>query len=310
MAFDSSSTSEYSDADVDKMESDAFASTNQDRPMDNERDSVGSSTPGAGSEASTPSQAASVPQTEFTLNVRGEQIKVPYNDPRVNQWINQGRDYSQLMQKFNQQQAEWNKKQSYYQNLEETYKPIDEWATKNPQDWQRFQQSWTEQRNRPPEGIDPNSPLYQKLQANEEKLSSLEKFKQDFEQDKQFQKERKEDEALAHEIQSVTKQYSDLDWTKPGPNGKSLEYQVLEHAQQNGIKNFNLAFRDFYHEQLLKRAEEKGKEAVSQDLQKRNKLGLLGQTPTPTKGVEPTRDLKSKSYDDIHREILAEFNIR
>ena len=74
----------------------------------------------------------------------------------------------------------------------------------------------------------------------------------------------------------------------------------------SNAKGFKAAFRDYMHERLVKDAELKGKESAQQEIQRRNKLGLLGTTPTPLKTIQPAVNLKDKSYEELAREALQE----
>jgi hypothetical protein len=72
--------------------------------------------------------------------------------------------------------------------------------------------------------------------------------------------------------------------------------------------HFRAAFRDYYNDHLLGKAKEEGKELVSKELQKRTKLGILGESPKPSKGLTVAAGVKNKSYNDLVQEALAELN--
>lgn len=268
--------------------------------------------------------------TELVLKGKDGEMKIPFSDPRITQWAQQGRDYAQSMADFNQQKAAFKAEQERVKAFQETYGPIDEWAAANPDQWQKFTQSFNQFRQnpgayqpqagaegtQPPQG-DQNNPLAPYVDAITKQLEQKfsERFNpvaqnvQDLIKARELQKTQEEDRQLDAEIAMVKKQYASIDFNTPNADGKSLETLVLEHGAKNGIKNFNTAFRDFYHENLMRLAEERGKEAVSKDLQKRTKLGLLGESPTPKKGLQEVRDIKGKSYDDLLRETYAELGI-
>lgn len=243
--------------------------------------------------------------TELAFNWQGKQIKAPLTDPRVTQWLSQGYDYAQKMQAFKQSQTEFEQKQRMLSELESKYKPLEDYYSQNPDRWQYVNQQYEALKN----GLDPSNPIAQKIQTLESKLSQTSQFIQNLQNEKLTQQRQQEDQALDGEVKSIQEQFKDLDWSTPDATGKTLEIRVLEHAHQNGIKSFRAAFRDLNHDHLLKLAEERAKEGVVKDQQKKTKLGLLGQTQAPKKGLTNAADYKSKSYDDLIAEGLAELGL-
>lgn len=250
------------------------------------------------------SQAQSAAELAFTWN--GKQIKAPLNDPRVTQWVSQGYDYAQKMQAFRQQQSEFEQKQRLISDLESKYKPLEEYYSKNPDRWAYINEQYEALQN----GLDPADPVSQKLQSIlESKLKPYDQFIQQLQARELQHQQQTEDQALDTEIQSIRDNYKDLDWGSVDAEGKNLEYRVLEHANKIGTTSFRAAFRDFYHDQLVKLSEEKAKESVVKERQKQTKLGLLGQSSTPKKGVTHAEDIKNKSYDDLIAEAIEEFGL-
>ena len=119
--------------------------------------------------------------------------------------------------------------------------------------------------------------------------------------------EQKQDQALDQEVQSIREKHADLDWNTLDENGKHLELRVLEHAQANGISSFKAAFRDLLHDDLISRAASQGKLAIAKGIQNRSKLGVLGESPTPQKGMPtPNRNMRTTSYEDLEADIREE----
>lgn len=253
--------------------------------------------PAPAKEATTqPATQVAQPEIDFTWN--GKQIKVPANDPRIKQWASQGYDYAQKMSLFQQQQQA-------LKEIESKYKPIDDYVRQNPTFWDHVTQSW-EQKQQMLTG-DPTNPVVQELTGLKQKLTEIEQFKQSIEQERQAQHRQAEDKQLNEDMELIKKEYPDLDLNAvDAASGKTLEYRVLEFAVNNGLKNFKHAFNLFNHENLIKRAEERGKEAVTKDIQKKTRLGLLGKSSTPTKGLQDAENVKNKTYDQLLREAQAE----
>lgn len=263
--------------------------------------------PMSGGEAPEPAQDAPAAQApaptiqELEFDYNGKQIKAPYTDPRVKTWAQQGYDYSQKMAAFNQQRAEFEKQYS-------PYKMIDDYARQNPEWWKSVQQAY-ESRDavKAQGGADSQIPdeVRQKLQEVDQLKSYISKLQEK----EKAETIKAEDQALTDEIKSIRDKYSNLDWAKVDESGQSLERRVLEHAVKHGIQSFKTAFHDYYHENLIKLHEERGKEQVTKELQKRTKLGIIGESPTPTKTIRTAENVKNKSWNDIEREIKDELGI-
>jgi hypothetical protein len=257
----------------------------------------------APAEAAAPTQQepapASIPELEFDYN--GKQIKAPFTDPRIKTWAQQGYDYSQKMAAFNQQRSEYEKQFA-------PYKMIDDYAKQNPQWWAEVQKAYeSREANRAQGGADSELPEAVKQKLKE--LDEIKPFISELKQEREQTRIKQEDSALADEIKSIRDKYSNLDWSKVDESGQSLERRVLKHAVDNGIQSFKTAFHDYYHENLIKLHEERGKEQVTKEIQKRTKLGIIGESPTPTKTIRQAENLKSKSYEDVLREAKEELGI-
>lgn len=240
--------------------------------------------------------------TEFEFEARGKQIKTAISDPRVKQWLQQGYDYAQRIEEFNRQQEQFSTVQKEY---DEKYKPIDEYVRQNPQFWEHVVQSWNQKEQLSNHDQIPE-PMVRELQSLKSEFSKVNQFVEQ-QQQKEMQAQREKEELqLTNEIESIRKLYPDLDLSLVDESGKSLEYRVLEYATQHNIPSFKTAFNDFNHDRLMKLAEERGKQAVQKEIQKKTKLGLLGTTPTPKAGLSESTDYRSKSYSALADEALSE----
>lgn len=287
------------DIDVDSL----LASIEQPQesiPMTNEPQSQ--ETPQAAPESKTQNELM------YEFNSNGKQVRVGANDPRVTQWLNQGYSYSQSVAALKQEQEQFKTEREQIQAIKDKYEGVDQWVQQNPQVWQRLMSEF--QNQTPSEQQDPNNPLFQKIQALEQKLAGVEPVIQEFVSDKEKIKIEQQDKDLESQYQSIREKFSDLDLSAPQADGQSLEYHVLKFANENNIKNFEHAFKLYNHDHLVARASEKAKEALNKDIQKKTKLGLLGKSSTPTQGIQKVQDVKSKNYNDIEDEILKELNLR
>jgi hypothetical protein len=243
--------------------------------------------------------------SEDVIKVNGKEVKGTRE--QILQWAQLGHGYPQKAQEFNQMKArvdEWSKRQQELDERDQKWKPykeVDEFATKNPEWWQQVQESYKNKIA----GAQSNP----ELAALKEELAELKKFRDEISTDKKVAKEQEEDQKLVGEVDSIRKSYPDIDFDTPDEEGSSLEMKVLKHAVDNGMNSFKAAFRDYYHDQLLAKAEERGKSQVAKDIQKRTKLGILGETSKPTKGLRVAENVQNKSYEDLEREIKQELGI-
>lgn len=249
----------------------------------------------------TPQPQAS-PWTEDTFTANGKQIKASRED--ILKWASMGHNYPQKAQEFNKMKTDFEAMQSRRAELDQLdqkikpYREIDEFATKNPDWWQQVQQSYQQKLN----GAETNP----EIQAIKQEFQQFREFMQGQQSKEKNQQIQNEDTELSQEVESIRKTYSNLDFDSLDEGGKSLEMKILEHAMNGGIKSFRVAFRDYCHDQLVGKAKEEGKEAVSKQIQQRTKLGILGETSKPTKGLKVAENVKDKSYEQLAREALDE----
>jgi len=249
--------------------------------------------------AATPS---STPQ-EYTLKINGKEIKAPLD--KLTQWAQQGHDYGQRMQEFNAKQKEYDQKYGLYSQ-------IDEFAKSNPDWWASVQESYNSRDSfgQKPDNAQngqavPNE-FDAKFGALEKEIADLKKFKTDWHLSQESAAKAKSDDELKVQIESVGKQYSHIDLNELDESGQSLQKRVIDYAIENGIGNFKNAFLLLNHDRLLKHAETLGREKLSKGIQAKSKLGLLGTTPTPIKGLTQATDVRNKSYNELLEEALKE----
>jgi hypothetical protein len=232
----------------------------------------------------------------------------------------QGYDYAQKMGEFNTKEKGYSEKiSSLEQNLKqlEYLKQIDDFARSNPQWKEHLDRAWS-QRDAYQQGVtDMNDPIVQyvnqKLEKLMEPINNLSSKVTQFDKFVTDQRIKAEDSDLDVEVQSIRKEYPNLGWDTRDEFGKTLEMQVLEHAQKLGLGSgkgaFRLAFRDFNHERLIKDAEARAKEKVADQAHKLKQTGFIGKTSTPQTSTMRSKSLREKSYDDLEREALDELGI-
>lgn len=266
---------------------------------------------GAGAGGTPPEQAAPPAQQtpadwrqgfDWQFDHNGQKVS-PDSADKARTWLSLGHNYSQRAAELNKSQAQLAREreelQGKYRGFDR-YQEIDQFAKTNPDWWKHVEQSWQQ---RSTFGQDPNlQPLLQRLEATE---GLLQTFKQEREQQQLSQ----QDQALEAEIGEIRKSYPNIDLGSVDDSGRSLEFRVLQHANEHGINSFRAAFRDYLHDRLVEEAKTQGREAIAKDTQAKTRAGVLGTTPAPTKGLKPANDVRGRSYDQLAQEALAELGI-
>ena len=252
-------------------------------------------------------EAAPPQEPEYEYDWNGQKVKAPLS--QLLKKASMGHDYAQKMADFNRQRESFGEEYKLSQKLKEQFGPVDEWVRSNPDKWEKLQA--VIQAEKAGHGdLDVNSPLFQELQSLKRQLNeSIMPTIQSMNEEKTRIKYEAEDKALDAEIHSIREKYKDLDWNLQDEQGRSREQRVLKHAAENGFKTFKSAFFDLYHDDLEKRAEERGKGSVQNDKLKQAKTGLLGKTQAPTQGLLRASNTKNKTYNDLTREALQELGL-
>lgn len=282
-----------SDAEIDALlETD---NTPNERPME------GGDNLEAPAEQAAPTPAQQAEAMKYSFNHGGKTVEATQD--QLIKWAQMGYDYPQKMEALNKQRQEF--------EALKPYQEIDAYAKANPQWWAQVNQAWQnkEQMGQQQGQVNPNDPVMQHVNQLSGKLNEAMSFIEQQKQERQQAQIAKEDQELDNEVKSIREKYSDLDWANIDQTGYNLERRVLHYAAENGIKKFADAFKAYNHDTLVQRAEERGKEKIGQDIQKKTKLGLLGKTPTPTMGLKDVGNVKNKSYNQIEAEILQELGI-
>lgn len=239
-------------------------------------------------------------QTEFEFQYNGKNIKAPVD--KFKQWASQGYDYSQKMADFNRRTQEF---ETQSKSLS-PFREVDEYARQNPEWWNHVRSAYESRAQQQQQVGDIPQELTGVIDPLKSKIDEIDQWRQSVEQERVAYQRNQEDQALEGEIKSIRESYQDLDFDRVDEQGHTLEAKVLKHAVDNGIKNFKTAFRDYMADELVKRAEARGREAAVKERQENAKRGLLGRTQAPTKGITVAQNHRNKSYDDLVRESLAE----
>ena len=215
----------------------------------------------------------------------------------------QGYDYAQKMEQFKQQQAEIESAKARADELHGKYAQIDDYARENPDWYDHWSQAYEQRQTygqQPDQPAVDFSPVKEEIDALRNEFSSVKEF---ITQQQQSQ----EDGKYWDEVKKVQQEFPDIDLNQSDETGKTLEYKILEHAKDNGIASFRVAFRDFYHDKLKSRMLEQAKQDLIKEDKERRKKGIVGVSNTPILNTDMP-DLRNMSENDILQAAIAEFN--
>lgn len=249
-------------------------------------------------------QTPQVQSSDFAFTVGGKEVKLDLTKDREKliRWAQQGYEAPNKIGELNKTLDGYKSKEQQFKDWQDRFGPVDEYVKKNPQWWNHVQAQFEQLQAQ--RQADPNAPIIEKLMQEVEGLKGVATTYQQQETQRQAMRD---DAAYMEELQGAQKQYPKIDFTTPDQNGKSLEYKVLEFANENGIKKFTTAFKAFHHDELMKLSAEEAKEKVIKDRQSKSKLGILGISATPTRKTSDS--VRGKSYGDLEREALQELGL-
>jgi hypothetical protein len=241
------------------------------------------------------------PVEEFSFTYEGKEVKG--NRDQMLKWASQGYNAPNKIGELNSKLKGYSDRESKIAQYEQKYGPVDKFMQDNPGFWDEVYNAYQSklQNNQMQTQQNTQVDLFKK------ELDDLKNFKLELQQERENERIKKEDANYSQELQELSKAYPSIDFQTLGQDGKSLEYKVLEHARENGIRKFTTAFRDFYHDELMKMNSEKTKTDFIKDKQWKKANGILGETTSPTKQI--SGDVRGKSYGDLEREALAELGI-
>lgn len=233
-------------------------------------------------------------QTELIINENGQVQRVP-----ANKMVNNHRQVSHLMgiqKKFKDEKTQWETQNKDWENLSKHYREIDDWARKNPNDWQKVQQAYA-QRESLMQGGTPaagggTAPAQYSLPPEvtktindlQERLGKYENMYSSFEKDKDTKE-------VNGEIDDFKKQFPALNLDELDEDSISLKGRILHFAAENGYKTFRSAALDFPASdgkplltKLIETATEAGRNAAVKGVKQDTKNGVIARSNTPFTG--------------------------
>lgn len=239
------------------------------------------------------------------LEYKAADKPVKENLQTILQRAQQGYHYAQNMQKLKMEREGFETdRKTIQQQIEEAKTINDKWskfeqyAKENPEWYDHWNGAWENRQQAPGQQTAPDDVQARIDAVLAEKLKPFEGLLSEKQQFEQKTKIAEEDRLLDESIKSIRTQYKDIDFDRTDPEtGKSLEYQVLEFMTQNGVTNFQHAFKAFYHDNLVKREIERQKEAEQKALIDKKKKGIVDEKTVP--GSRKQVDTRNMSWDQL-----------
>lgn len=239
---------------------------------------------------------------QFEFDWNGQKVR-PDSFDKAKTWMQQGYNYSQRAAELNRMKSEFDQKTKHYSRFDE----VDKYVKENPQWWEHVEQAWNTRDQQGQPQLDPNlEPIIKPLV---EKVNQFESLFGQIQQERQQEVIAKEDQALDAEIESIRKQYPNIDFNAVDDTGRTLEMRILGHAQEIGTNSFRAATRDYLHDKLVETAKADSLTSQAKGKQIQAKQGILGVSSTPKKGFERAQNVRGKSYDDLTAEALREMGL-
>lgn len=245
--------------------------------------------------------------SEMEFQAAGKQVKAPLS--KVQQWAQQGYDYAQRMQAFNQQKAEVEAKAQELAKDGE-WAEVVKFARENPE-WAQYTRQQFEQRQQwRQENAD--NPIVREFEAFKQELTPLKQEAEALKAERVRIQQEQEDRALDVEIQSVSDRYSkigmDLDQIDP-ESGMSYKLSAMKYGSENGIQGknaFKIAFQALYGDRVEGLMQEAAKKQAAEEFAKRQKEGFIGRTSTPTQAPSKAQNVRNRSWGSLSDEALRD----
>lgn len=241
--------------------------------------------------------------------------EVEYGSKKIKEPLEMVFKRAELGYNYAQRAHQLNQKEEHYKTLDQRVKELsrwneyDEYAKQNP-DWAKHvEESWANKDNL----VQSNQGQNTELLTLKQKLQELEKFKEEFVQEKTSLKAQAEDKQFGEEIESVGKNFG-VDLSQSDEQGQTLEWRVLEHMKNLGLDgskkgHFTAAFKDMYFDNLVGKEKESVKEQYAKKQAELKQAGIRGISRTPQgrdsfNGVDPNlswNQLSEMALNDLRK---------
>lgn len=252
---------------------------------------------------------------EDEYEIDGKKIKEPRE--MILKRAQLGYRYAQRAHELNQKEESFKEREARFKEIEEANKKLARWqeynefAEKNPEWWQTVEQAWQNRANVQQSSQDPINPIVATLQQElAEVKKQLGEFHASTEQQKQALQTAAEDKAFDEEISSVATKFG-VDLSATDEQGRSLEWQVLEHMKSLGMDgskpgHFTAAFKDYHFDNFVSRSKEQALEQHAKGKAEAEKAGILDVSRTPKGKTSFNGSPSNYSWNELADMALAD----
>lgn len=236
---------------------------------------------------------------EWRFKARNKDV-VPQSRDHLIKWAQMGYDYGANMSDFQRQKLDFENQQKQMGDITR-WREIDEYAKNNP-NWREFiERSWSD-RELHNTSLDPSDPISNELLTTKQELAQIKDYISGLKAKEVEARRASDDQSLDKEISGLRDAYKgEVDFDETDELGNSLEYRVLKYANDNGLKSFKTAFRDYFWDKREEKLKTKAKDEAAKSVQDSTKAGILGRSQAPSqKSVNGLKgNIKKLSYDDL-----------
>jgi hypothetical protein len=238
---------------------------------------------------------------EYALNFRGRQI-VPRDRNHLINLAQQGYAYETRAQELARKEQEYAQKDEQYKQFAQLEQAFESNPIFKQQLMQLYQQSMSGQLQpqqqqvegqQQVQGSPDYSPLLEKYQTLEQKLSQYEAAQADQE--------------LTKEIDTLKAKFQRNDWDMIDERGQSLTDAIMQHAYKLGGVPLETAYKDMMWEQSQQNAQAEALKNQAEQRQQQVKKGVVA-SPASKQVSAPTNqpvDLRSMNYNEIAKMAMS-----
>lgn len=213
----------------------------------------------------------------------------------------QGYHYSQRMGELKAQEQEWQRQLAESQAMADKYREIDQYARDNPE-WFDYWNSAYQNRGLPvgsPEqmgGFDPA----QITSLIDQKLAPFQETIQQQKERMELEKRSQEDAALDAQVKATRQEFADVDFSATDiESGQTLEHRVYQFMIDNGVNDFNQAYKMMDYDNILARRVEAAKADLVKQEQMKRRQGIVGETSGQAKTPQAPVDYRQMTPDQF-----------
>ena len=215
---------------------------------------------------------------KLKYSASGKEVEESISD--ILKRASQGYHYSQRMGELKTQETEWQRQIAESQAMSDKYREIDQYARDNPEwfdHWNNAYQNRGMAVGSPEQqgGFDPA----QITQMIDQKLAPFQETIQQQKERMESERRSQEDAALDTQVQATRQEFADIDFAATNPeDGQSLENKVYQFMIDNGVNDFNQAYKMMDYDNIMARQVEKAKADLVKQEQMKRKQGIVSET--------------------------------